>query len=242
MENFIFGLRPIYEALKANKNIDKVLVKSNLTGEFASEIFKEIKKKGIQIQHVPVEKLNKLCKSNHQGAIAYLSPINYFLLAEIIEEIVQNKEKPLFVILDGITDVRNFGAIARTAECAGVDAIIIPKENSVRISEDAIKTSAGALFNIKVCRESNLVDAIIILQQFGVNVFAVTEKANFDIYSFDFNKPAAFVLGSEENGISNSVLKRCDDKIKIPMFGKTESLNVSVSTSIVLYETIRQRL
>lgn len=242
MDNFIFGLRPVYEAIKAGKTIEKVLVKNNLKGEFVSEIFKEIKKQNILIQHVPVQKLNKICNANHQGIIAFISNIEYFKIGDIIDELILKKKNPVFLILDGITDVRNFGAIARTAECAGIDALIIPSSNSASVTQHAIKTSAGALFNIKVCKENNLIDTVYLLEQYGFKVFAVTEKATKLIYDFKYQDPIALVLGSEDKGISKQLLKRLSNHVKIPMFGKTESLNVSVSAAIAIYEVVRQRL
>jgi 23S rRNA (guanosine2251-2'-O)-methyltransferase len=241
MDNFIFGIRPVLEAIKAGKEIDKVLVTNNLTGELAGELFSELRKKNIPVQYVPVERINKLTNKNHQGVIAYISPVLYHNIEDIITEVFEKEEIPLIVILDSITDVRNFGAIARTCECAGVHAIIIPERNSARISEDAIKTSAGALFNIPVCRVDNLVDVVLLLQQMGLTVLGATEKAYTTIYDHDLKHPAAFIFGSEDTGISKQLLKRADHLIKIPMYGKTESLNVSVSTAIIIYETIRQR-
>ena len=242
MENFIFGLRPVYEAIKAEKDIDKVLVRQNLGGPIADDLMSELRRSGINIQYVPTEKLDKICKANHQGVIAYISPVQYHELEGIVLKVFEAGEMPLIVILDSITDVRNFGAIARTCECAAVDAIVIPSRNSVRITEDAIKTSAGALFNIPVCRVDNLIDAVILLEQSGVNVFAVSEKASKDIYSTNLNMPLAIIMGAEDTGISKSLMKRVSGMIKIPMLGKTESLNVSVSAAIVTYEAVRQRM
>jgi 23S rRNA (guanosine2251-2'-O)-methyltransferase len=242
MDNNIFGLRPVIEAIKAGKEIDRVFVKNGLNGVLATELFHEIKKRNISMQYVPVEKLDKLCNKNHQGVIAVISPVSYHDLEEIVEKALNSGKVPLLVILDNITDVRNFGAIARTCECAGVDAIIIPMSNSVRITEDAIKTSAGALYNIPVCRVENIIDAILLLQQVNIEIIAISEKSERTIYETDLKGSVALILGSEESGISSSVLKRANIKAKIPMFGKTESLNVSVSTAVGVYEVIRQRL
>ncbi|HNQ68017.1 MAG TPA: 23S rRNA (guanosine(2251)-2'-O)-methyltransferase RlmB [Bacteroidales bacterium] len=242
MDNNIFGLRPVIEAIKAGKEIDKVFLKNGLNGVLATELFHEIKKRNISMQYVPLEKLDKLCNKNHQGVIAVISPVSYYDLEEIVEKSLNSGKVPLLVILDNITDVRNFGAIARTCECAGVDAIIIPMSNSVRITEDAIKTSAGALYNIPVCRVENIIDAILLLQQVDIEIIAISEKSERMIYETDLKGPVALILGSEESGISSSVLKRANIRSKIPMFGKTESLNVSVSTAVGVYEVIRQRL
>jgi len=241
MDNFIFGLRPVYEAIKAGQEIDKVLIKNNLTGELSGELVTEMRKAGVQVQYVPVEKLDKICSKNHQGVIAYISPVAYYDIEEVVTAVFEAGSVPLVVILDSITDVRNFGAIARTCECAGVDAIVIPSSNSVRITEDAIKTSAGALYNIPVCKVANLVDCVLLLTQLGLEVVAISEKSNESIYETDFKVPLALILGSEDTGISNQLLKRASKKTKIPMFGKTESLNVSVSAAIAVYEAIRQR-
>lgn len=242
MDNYIFGIRPVLEALKAGQEIDKVLVTKSTTGELIGELFTELKKRNISIQYVPIEKINKITTKNHQGIIAYISPILYNNIEDIVNNTLENGKIPFVVILDSITDVRNFGAIARTCECAGVDAIVIPNTNSVRITEDAIKTSAGALFNIPICREENLVDTVLLLRQLGLTVFASTEKAYNNIYNHDLTQPIAIILGSEDVGISKQLLKRADHLVKIPMFGKTESLNVSVSAAIVIYEAIRQRI
>ncbi|MDD3739873.1 MAG: 23S rRNA (guanosine(2251)-2'-O)-methyltransferase RlmB [Bacteroidales bacterium] len=242
MDNNIFGLRPVIEAIKAGKEIDKIFVKNGLNGVLATELFREIKQRNISMQYVPLEKLDKLSNKNHQGVVAVISPVAYHDLEEVVEKSLESGKVPLLVILDNITDVRNFGAIARTCECAGVDAIIIPVANSVRITEDAIKTSAGALYNIPVCRVDNIIDAILLLQQLGIEVVAISEKSERMIYETDLKGPTALILGSEESGISYSVLKRANIKAKIPMFGKTESLNVSVSAAIGVYEVIRQRL
>jgi len=243
MENYIFGIRPILEALKSgnSSSIDKILVSKTLTGELASELFKELRKNNINIQYVPVEKINTITNKNHQGVLAYISPIEYQDIETVVSKTFETGRLPLIVILDSITDVRNFGAIARSCECAGVNAIIIPSRNNAKINEDAIKTSSGALFNIPVCKVDNLVDSILLLQQMGLTVFAVSEKTNTLIYDENFTQPTALIFGSEDTGISNQLLKRANNTVKIPMTGKTESLNVSVSAAIAIYEVIRQR-
>ncbi len=241
MDNYIFGIRPIIEALKSGKEIDKVLVKKGLSGSLAGELFVELRKKKIKVQHVPVEKIEKIAKANNQGVVAYISPMRYHDLETTIEEVIGKKQLPLLLLLDGVTDVRNFGAISRTAECMGVNAIVIPVNNSVRISEDAIKTSAGALYNIPVCRVENIVDAVLLMQQFGLNVIAASEKANKYLSQANFMQSTAIVLGSEDKGVSSQVLKRVNESYKIPIVGKTESLNVSVAASIFVYEAVSQR-
>lgn len=241
MDNSIFGLRPVIEAVKAGVEIDRVLVKNGLSGVLATELLHEIKINNISMQYVPVEKLDKLCSKIHQGVVALVSPIPYYDLEEIVAKSFEEAKVPLLVLLDNITDVRNFGAIARTCECAGVTAIVIPLSNSVRITEDAIKTSAGALYNIPVCRVNNIIDAMLLLKQMGIEIIAITEKSERLLYETDLHEPVALIFGSEESGISQSVIKRSDKKSKIPMFGKTQSLNVSVSVAIGVYEVIRQR-
>lgn len=241
MNDFIFGIRTILEAIRAKKEIDKILLSDKLSGELAAELFREIRANNIPTQNVPIEKINKITTKNHQGVVAYISPLKYFEIEEIINNLSEQNKNPFFVILDGITDVRNFGAIARTCECAGVNAIILPKHGSVRITEDAIKCSAGALFNIPVCRVDNLTDTVLLFKQYDIQIVAATEKSTKQIYDCDFKKATAIVLGSEDLGISKQLLKNSDEQIKIPLFGKTKSLNVSVSTAIVVYELVRQR-
>ncbi len=207
-----------------------------------SELYKEITEYKIPFQFVPSEKLNHLVKSkNHQGVVALLSPITYQNIEDIIPTAFEKGETPLVLILDRITDVRNMGAIARTAECAGVHAMIVPGKGSAQINSDAIKTSAGAIFNLPICRSENLKNTIDFLKRSGLQIIACTEKTENTIYKTDLNLPIAIILGSEEDGIAAEYLKLCDAKAQIPLFGKTESLNVSVSAGVVLFEAIRQR-
>jgi 23S rRNA (guanosine2251-2'-O)-methyltransferase len=241
MDTFIFGIRPVLEAIKSGKEVDKIMVKNQLTGSLVGELMTEARKKNIRVQYVPGEKIDQITKANNQGVVAYLAPISYHDTEDLVTDLLEKEITPLLIILDGITDVRNFGAIARTAECLGADALIIPSDNSVRITEDAIKTSAGALYNIPVCRETNLVDTVLLLQQMGVKVIAASEKASGIIDDVDFTQSVAIVLGAEDKGVSASVLKRVDQVCKIPMSGKTESLNVSVSAGMFIYEVMRQR-
>ncbi len=239
--SFIFGIRAIEEALKSEKEIEKVLIQKNLQSDLSKKIVAELSAKKIPFQRVPIEKLNKVTRKNHQGFIAYLSPISYYSYEGIIEECFATGRDPFFLVLDRITDVRNFGAIVRTAECAGIDAIIIPEIGSALISGDAMKTSAGALNHAKICRTNSLYKAIRQLQNSGVNVIACTEKTTKDLYSVDLRGPVALVLGSEENGISEEILKVSNQTCKIPMKGEIASLNVSVSAGIIVYEALRQR-
>ena len=239
---FIYGTRPILEALEAKKTIDKLFVQKGINNEAVQSIIKLSHKNGVLVKYVPVEKLNRLTNKNHQGTCAFLSPIEFYSIQDLLPSIFESGKTPLILLLDSITDVRNFGAIARTAECTQVDAIIIPNERTAALNEDAVKTSAGALFNIPICKEKNLVDTIDFLKQSGIKVFSASEKAKKTVYESDFSVPMALVMGSEEDGISKKILDRSDEVIKLPIFGKTQSLNVSVACGVVLYEVVRQRV
>ena len=241
-ENLIFGTRAVLEALAAGKNIEKLLVQKGLSNELYSQLRKALSGTTVPIQFVPPEKLRRITEKNHQGVVAYLTEITYYDAAEELGRVFEAGRIPLILLLDRITDVRNFGAIARTAECAGVDFIIIPSRGSALITGDAIKTSAGALHRIKVCREDNLKDIIVYMKEAGVRVVACHEKTDKLIYETDFTMPSMIVLGSEENGISGEYSKRSDDQVKIPMQGNIASLNVSVAAGIVLFEVTRQRM
>jgi 23S rRNA (guanosine2251-2'-O)-methyltransferase len=238
---FIFGLRPVIEAVKSGKEIEKVLIQDRLAGAIAAELKELLKEHGVLFQYVPVEKLNRLTRQNHQGVIAFISSISYQPVESIVPMIFERGETPLLLILDRVTDVRNFGAIARTAECAGVHCIIIPSRGAAQINADAIKTSAGALNSIPVCREHNLKFVIEYLQQSGIQVIACTEKTDQYYYTIDLTVPTAIIMGSEENGISGEYLKKADAKARLPLNGRIESLNVSVASGIILYEALRQR-
>ena len=238
----IFGIRAIIEAIDANKVIDKILLQKGLSNDLFNQLRKALQGKDIPFQFVPPEKLKRLTDKNHQGAIAYIAEVNYYDTEELLAEVFETGKTPLVLILDRVTDVRNFGAIARSAECAGVDFIIIPSRGSAQINGDAIKTSAGALHRLKVCREDNLKNTIEYLKEYGFQVLACHEKTDKLIYDADFKKPTAIIMGSEENGISGEYLKRSDCQVKIPMTGNIASLNVSVATGIVLFEVVHQRL
>lgn len=238
----IFGIRAIIEAVEANKVIDKILLQKGLSNELFHQLRKALQGKDIPFQFVPPEKLKKLTDKNHQGVIAYLAEVNYYGVEELLAQVFESGKTPLLLILDRVTDVRNFGAIARSAECAGVDFIIIPSRGAAQINGDAIKTSAGALHRIKVCREENLKNTIGYLKESGLQIIACHEKTDKLIYDADYKKPSAIIMGSEENGISGEYLKRSDIQVKIPMNGNISSLNVSVATGIVLFEALHQRL
>ncbi len=238
----IFGIHPILEAIRAGKEIEKVFMQKGTGNALMSELYKEITEYKIPFQFVPSEKLNHLVKSkNHQGVVALLSPITYQNIEDIIPTAFEKGETPLVLILDRITDVRNMGAIARTAECAGVHAMIVPAKGSAQINSDAIKTSAGAIFNLPICRSENLKNTIDFLKRSGLQIIACTEKADKQINEINFSTPSAIIVGSEEDGISSEYIRQCDVEASIPLLGETASLNVSVAAGIVLYEVMRQK-
>lgn len=241
-DNMIFGLRPVIEALKAGKDVDRLFVQAGLKNELFGELMSLLKKHNVPFQYVPLEKLNRLTPKNHQGVVGYISSIEYHKITNILPGIFETGKMPLLLILDRITDVRNFGAIARTAECSGVDAIIIPSRGAAQINADAIKTSTGALHKVPICREDNLKQVIEYLRESGLQVIACTEKTNDNYYQLDYTLPVAIIMGSEENGISSEYLKLSDEHAKIPLLGEIGSLNVSVATGVILYEAVRQRL
>ena len=247
MENnqtLIFGIRAIIEAINSGNDLEKVYLQKELKGDLIKELNFLIRKKNISSSFVPIEKLNTLSKNqNHQGAVARISSIKFEDLDPVIENILdQDKKVPLFLLLDQISDVRNLGAIIRTAECTGVDAIIIPTHGSAPINADAIKTSAGAAFKLPICKVDHILDAVYQLQAVDIQIVAITEKTNTSLYDIELTKPTALVLGSEHKGISNSVLKISNFKGKIPLLGTIESLNVSVACGVALYEIVRQRV
>jgi 23S rRNA (guanosine2251-2'-O)-methyltransferase len=241
-ENLIFGTRAVIEALNAGKDIEKILLQKGLSNELYSQLRVALKGQTVPIQFVPPEKLKRVTDKNHQGVVAYLTEIIYYNVEELLAGVFEKGKVPLVLVLDRVTDVRNFGAIARGAECAGVDFMIIPSRGAAQINGDAIKTSAGALHRLKVCREDNLKHTLEFLKESGLQVIACHEKTENLIYEADYTKPTAIIMGSEENGISNEYLKRSDMQVKIPMAGKIASLNVSVATGIVLFEAVKQRL
>ena len=238
----IFGIRTVIEAIKSNKSIDKVFLQKGINNELFSELEQLLRKKSIKASYVPVEKLNRLTDKNHQGVVASISPVEFYEIEEIIEKVEKVDKKSTYLLLDQISDVRNFGAIIRSAECTGVDAIIIQKKSSAPINGDTIKTSAGAVFNIPICKVNHIKDAVFHLQASGINIVAATEKTNDTIYNVNFKNSCAIIMGAEGKGISPSVLKLANQRAKLPIFGKIESLNVSVACGIFLYELIRQRL
>lgn len=242
MRDRIFGLRPVLEAIEAGKTIDKLMVQTGLQGELYYELLDKAKAYGIPMQQVPLQKLNRLTGKNHQGVFAFISPIDFYQIENVLPRIYEEGKNPLILILDRVSDVRNFGAIARTAECAGVDTIIIPEKGSASVNEDAIKTSAGALYQIPVCKVKSLKETIKFLQLSGISVTCASEKTGNTYYEMDFSKPTAIVMGSEDNGVSTDLIRISDNLAKLPMFGEIGSLNVSVACGAFLYEVIRQRM
>ena len=241
-DNQIFGIRAIIEAINAKKEIDKVFVQKEAQGDLMHDLMKTMKRNNINFSYVPVEKLNRLTPNNHQGAVATIAPISFVSLETLVETVIETGKKPLFLILDQLSDARNFGAIIRTAECTGVDGIIIQKQGSAPVNGDTVKTSAGAVFNVPICKVDHIKDAIFYLQGSGIKTVAATEKTEHHIYEINLNEGVAIIMGSEDRGVNPSVLKIVDEKAKLPMFGSIESLNVSVACGAFLYETLRQRM
>lgn len=237
----IFGIRAVIEAIEAGKEIDKVLVKRDMSGDLSRELFAALKGNMCPVQRVPVEKLNRITRKNHQGVIAYISPITYYRTENILPSLFEEGKSPFLILLDGLTDVRNFGAIARTCDCAGVDAIIIPQKNSVSVNADAIKTSAGALHSLPVCREANILSVLKYLKESGVRLIAATEKGDYDYDKANYKDPVCIIMGAEDTGVPYEHLALCDEWVKIPMFGSIESLNVSVAAGVLIYEAVKQR-
>lgn len=240
-EHQIFGIRAIIEAIQAGKEVDKVFVQKDAQGELMKDLLKVMKRNNVNFTYVPVEKLNRLTPNNHQGAVASIAPISFYEIENLVETILEKNNNPLFLVLDQISDARNFGAIIRTAECTGVDGIIVQKSGTAPVNGDTVKTSAGAVFNIPICRVEHIKDAIFFLQSSGIKTVAATEKTDQNIYDLSLNEPVAIIMGSEDRGINPSVLKIVDEKAKLPMFGTIGSLNVSVACGAFLYEAVRQR-
>jgi len=240
-ENYIFGIRAVLEAAQAGKDLDKVLVRRGGGSDLLKKLLAVLSKMEIPVQQVPVEKLNRITGKNHQGVIAFLSEVSYLDITTLLPSIFEKGEDPLILLLDGVSDVRNFGAIARSAECAGAHAIVIPASGSAAINADAVKTSAGALHRIPVCRHRDLLTVMRFLKESGLRMFAATEKATDSMYATEMTGPAGLVLGSEDTGISAQLLKIADSWVSIPMKGTIASLNVSVAAGVLLFEILRQR-
>lgn len=238
----IFGLRAVIEAINSGKTIDKIFVQKGLQGELFNELEQLIRKESINSSYVPAEKLNKLTKNNHQGVVANISPIEFHDLDTLILNVIESGKTPLFLLLDQLSDVRNFGAIIRTAECTGVNGIIIQKKGGAPINGDTVKTSSGAVFKVPICKVDHIKDAVFHFQASGIKVVAATEKSDNTLYDINFKEPCAIIMGSEGKGINPSVIKLADETAKLPILGEIESLNVSVACGAFLYEVLRQRL
>lgn len=237
----IFGTRAVIEAIQAGKEIDKILMRRDMQNDLSRQLFQAVKETNIPVQRVPKEKLDRMTLKNHQGVIAFIPAISYQKLEDIVPFLYEQGKSPFFVLLDGITDVRNFGAIARSCDCAGADALVIPLRNSVTVNADAVKTSAGALHTLPVCRENSITEAIRFLKNSGYKIVAATEKANIDYTEVDYRDPVALIMGGEDLGISMDNLRICDEMVRIPIFGNIASLNVSAAAAVLMYEVVRQR-
>lgn len=242
VDEFVYGLRPLIEAIESGRDIDKVFLRKNLQGDTYKHILNLVRQRSIPCQFVPVEKLNRITRKNHQGVVAYISPVSYQHLDQVIPAVYESGEDPLVVLLDGITDIMNFGAIARTAECAGVHAIVVSWHGSARVNADSLKASAGALNRIPVSRVPNLIYAVNFLRNSGLMIVGTTEKADKHYTRIRITGPCAIILGSEEKGISAGLMKRCDEIVGIPVMGQISSLNVNAAFAVLVYEIVRQRM
>ncbi len=241
-DDIIYGRNPVLEAIDAGKEVDKVLLLKSIRGPFEKEIRKKCRERNIVLQYVPVFKLDKLSKKNHQGVIAFVSIVEYQDIEDVVPHIFERGEQPLILILDGVTDVRNFGAIVRSAEVFGAHAVVIGEKRSARINHEAFKTSAGAIAKIPICRQKSLNNTVDFLKSSGFQIFATDLKTDHYISDIDFATPCVVVLGSEGEGVSDGLLSRCDSRFKIPQKGEIDSLNVSVASGVILYEILKQRL
>ncbi len=237
----IFGIRAVIEAIKADKEIDKIFMRRDMSNELSKELFAVLGDKQVPIIKVPVEKLNRLTKKNHQGVVAFISAVTYQHIEDIIPTLYEEGKNPFIVILDGVTDVRNFGAIARTCECAGVHAIVVPVRGGAAVNADAVKTSAGALHTLPICRAENLTETIKFIKASGLKVIAASEKTSKNYTQADYSSPVAILMGAEDIGIAPENLRICDEMVSIPILGNIQSLNVSVAAGILIYEGVRQR-
>lgn len=240
--HLIYGIRAVMEAIRSGKEFEKLFIQKTLQGELVKELYAELTGKSIPTSKVPVEKLNRFTGKNHQGVVGFISPVRYHPLENLVASVFEKGEDPFFIVLDRITDVRNFGAIARSAESAGAHGILIPVRNAAQINSDAIKTSAGALTSIPVSRVERLAQGVDYLKESGCRIVCCTEKGRKSIYEQDFSGPVALIMGSEEDGITPEVFDRADLITQIPLQGRISSLNVSAATAICAFEIVRQRL
>ena len=238
----IFGIRAVIEAIDAGKEIDKILLRRDMSSALSRELLKRLQNTATHVQKVPLEKLNQLTDKNHQGVIAFLSPISFYRLEDVVQQLWEDGKTPFLVALDGVTDMRNFGAIARTCACAGVDAIIIPNSGSVSINGDAVKTSAGALLSLPVCKVVDMTKALQYVADSGIRVVAATEHSKRTYTQADFSQPTLLLMGAEDVGIAEQNLMICSEQVSIPQVGVIESLNVSVAAGVLIYEVVRQRM
>ena len=241
-ENLVYGMHPVIEVIKSGKEIDRLFIQQGLKGEMLPELRREMKAYAVNYQYVPVEKLNRLVRGNHQGVVCFVSPVSFQPIENLLMSAFEQGETPLFLILDRVTDVRNLGAIARSAACAGVHGLIVPEKGSAPINADAVKTSAGALASLPVHRSTNLKTTIDYLKDSGLTIVAASEHASNNYYDTNLLGPLAIIVGSEETGVSGEYLQRCNNVVKIPLSGNIGSLNVSVAAGIVLFEVVKQRL
>ena len=239
---YIYGIHAVLEAIDAAKDIDKILLSKTLNPETAQEIIEKARALRVPVQRVPVQKIDRITRRNHQGVLAMMAAVTYYRVDDLVPRLFDDGENPFVVVLDGVTDVRNFGAVARTCECAGVSAIVIPDHESVSVNADAVKTSAGALNYLPVCRERNLVSAVKFLRDSGFKIVGTSDKSQTSYTHADYTGTVAIVLGAEDKGISPEIMKLCDTQVLIPEFGHINSLNVSVAGGIMIYEVVRQRL
>ena len=239
---YIYGIHAVLEALDAGKDIDKIFLSKTLNDETAKQISDRARMLRVPVQRVPVQKIDRITRRNHQGVLAMMAAVTYYRVEDLVPQMFDEGENPFVVVLDGVTDVRNFGAVARTCECAGVSAIVIPDRESVSVNADAVKTSAGALNYLPVCREHNLVNAVKLLRDSGFKIVGTSDKQQLPYTQADYTGPVAIVLGAEDKGISPEIMKLCDTQVLIPEFGHINSLNVSVAGGIMIYEVVRQRL
>ncbi|KAA6314754.1 putative TrmH family tRNA/rRNA methyltransferase [termite gut metagenome] len=240
-KDLIFGVRSVIEAIQAGKEIDKILIKRDIQSDLSKELFAALKDTLIPVQRVPIERINRITQKNHQGVIAFISSVTYQKTEDLVPFLFEQGKDPFFIMLDGVTDVRNFGAIARTCECAAVDAVIIPVKGSAAVNADAVKTSAGALHTLPVCREQSLKNTIRFLKDSGFKIIAATEKGDYEYTKGNYAGPVCILMGAEDTGVSYENLSLCDEWVKIPVRGNIESLNVSVAAGILIYEALKQR-
>lgn len=240
-DELIFGIHPVSEAIQAGRSFNKIFLKKGLAGDNFHALFHLIRKHQIPYQFVPLEKLNNISRKNHQGVIGEISAIEFWDIENLVFQLFEDGKVPFLLILDSITDVRNFGAIVRTAECAGVDAILVPNQGSARIGADAQKSSAGALNLMKICRTESIAKSLSYLKDAGLSIAAATEKGEKSFDEADFTNPLGIIMGSEEKGIASNNLKYVDQQVSVPLYGQINSLNVSVAAAIIMYEVVRQR-